>query len=140
MRLRGFLATLLICTAVALPAAAQSTLYAELGGTQGLTRLVKRMFDLAVQDPRIAKQFDNINFDWLRPRVTLFFCQRVGGPCHYPGRDMHSAHKGLHLATREFNAMVEDLQIAMNEQGIPFPVQNRFLALLAPLRRDMVTR
>ena len=39
-----------------------------------------------------------------------------------------------------FNALVEDLQIAMDKRGIPFRAQNRLLAKLAPMYREIETR
>jgi hemoglobin len=127
-------------TASQAEAQTDQTLYTELGGKEGLERITADMIAILVKDPRTAPQFDNINLDWLTQRITLYFCMAVGGPCHYPGRDMYASHKGLHLATREFNALVEDLQIAMEHARVATPVQNRFLALLAPLFRDIVTR
>ena len=52
--------------------------------------------------------------------------------------DMKKAHKGLGLTTVHFNALVELLQQAMSEQGIGYQTQNRLLALLAPMHRDVV--
>lgn len=68
------------------------------------------------------------------------FCQVAGGPCQYAGHDMTAAHRGLHLTNRDFNAVVEDLQAAMEACNIPFRVQNRFLARLAPMQHQVVTR
>ena len=121
-------------------AAAAGTLYADLGGQAGITRIVHELFANATADPRIAHDFENINLDWLRPRVVLQICALTGGPCKYTGRDMRAAHKGLHLATFDFNAFAEDLQIAMDRAGVPFSTQNRLLAILAPMHRDIVTR
>jgi hemoglobin len=53
---------------------------------------------------------------------------------------MAATHKGLHLHNADFNAVVEDLQKAMDALSIPFPTQNRLLARLAPMQRDIVTR
>jgi hemoglobin len=53
---------------------------------------------------------------------------------------MTAAHKGLHLTNADFNAVVEDLQAAMETCGIPFAVQNRFLARLAPMQHQVVTK
>ena len=53
---------------------------------------------------------------------------------------MVAAHKGLHLTNADFNAVVEDLQKAMDEVGLPFRTQNRFLARLAPMHHQVVTR
>ena len=119
---------------------AGGSLYDDLGGKTGLARIVRGMLSIASHDPRTDNQFDNVNFDWLAPRFTAYLCERLGGPCRYPGRDLHSAHTGLHVTLREYNAVVEDLQRAMDNEGIPFWTQNRLLALLAPTERDIVGR
>ncbi len=36
--------------------------------------------------------------------------------------------------------MVEDLQKAMDKEGVPFATQNRFLARLAPMEHDIATK
>jgi hemoglobin len=53
---------------------------------------------------------------------------------------MTAAHKGLHLSNADFNAVVEDLQGAMDKAGIGFATQNRFLARLAPMQHQVVTK
>jgi hemoglobin len=53
---------------------------------------------------------------------------------------MHDAHKGLHLTNADFNALVEDLQAGMDKAGVSFATQNRLLARLAPMNRDVVTK
>jgi hemoglobin len=46
----------------------------------------------------------------------------------------------MHLTDADFNAQVEDMQLAMDEVGIPYRTQNRLLARLAPYERDVVTK
>lgn len=53
---------------------------------------------------------------------------------------MRATHQGMGISRREFNALVEVLQISMNKAGIPFRSQNRLLAVFAPMERDIVTR
>ncbi|HEX3860289.1 MAG TPA: group 1 truncated hemoglobin [Stellaceae bacterium] len=133
----------LLTVAALLPGAgyaAADSLYDDLGGDARVTQFVGEMLEIAVKDPRIAQDFDNINLDWLHKRIVLQICSLTGGPCKYTGRDMYAAHKGLHLATLDFNALVEDMQIAMDHADIPFRTQNRLLAILAPMYRDIVTR
>jgi len=139
---RAPLFVLLLAAAALLPrtAALADTLYDDLGGDARVSQFVGEMLAIAVKDPRIAKDFDNINIDWLHNRIVLQICALTGGPCKYTGRDMHAAHKGLHLATLDFNALVEDLQIAMDRADVPFWTQNRLLAILAPMYHDIVTR
>jgi len=53
---------------------------------------------------------------------------------------MKKAHQAMAIAKADVNALVEVLQAAMDTQGIPFTTQNRLLAQLAPMRRDIINR
>jgi hemoglobin len=119
---------------------AAETLYDDLGQRAGIVRIVDDTVALVLVDDRIKDEFDNITFDRLKRMLVDHFCRLSGGPCEYKGRDMKAAHKGLHLDNAQFNALVEDLQLAMDKSKIPFSTQNRLLALLAPLQRDIVSR
>ena len=132
------LAAALLAAAPAPPVAAQ-TLYATLGEREGLTRIVDRPFELVLVGPRIRDKFDDIDVDRLKGRIVLHLCAVTEGPCEYRRR-MRGFHEYLELTDVQFNALVEDLQIAMDRTGIPSRVQNRLLARLAPMRHEVVTR
>jgi hemoglobin len=122
------------------PAFAADTLYDDLGGKPGIDHIVDVSVDNYLADPRIADIFSESNIDRIRLELKDQFCQIAGGPCVYKGHDMVATHKGLHLTNANFNALVEDLQDAMNKCDVPFATQNRFLALLAPYQHQVVTR
>lgn len=115
-------------------------LYAAFNGGVGVARIVDDFVARSVADPRISDIF--AAHDPIRFRRTLNeqFCFILGGPCDYSGRDMKSSHADLGLRSADMGALVENLQAAMTAEGVPFRVQNRFLAKLAPMRRDVVTR
>ncbi len=121
-------------------AAAGDTLYERLGEKAGLSRVASRMVDYSVADPRIAEAFAQSNLPRLKGLLTLFFCKTVGGPCTYPGRSMAESHKGMNVRDLHFNALVENLQRALDAEGIGFATQNEFLALLAAMHGDVVNR
>lgn len=131
-------ATLVLAATLLAPPARAGTLYDELGERAGLARIVDGMLRRALLDPRIKETFDEANIERLQGLLVLQFCVVTGGPCRYPGRDMKAAHADLNLSPRHFNAMVETLQDAMDAEGVPFRTQNRLLALLAPMHRDIV--
>jgi hemoglobin len=120
--------------------ATDDSLYRDFGGKDGLVKIVDAATDQWLADPRIKDTFDDINLDRFKGRLVDQLCELSGGPCHYTGRDMYHSHKGLYLDRAEFNALVEGLQNAMDQSDIPFRTQNRLLALLAPMERDIVTR
>ena len=112
----------------------------EFGGQPGIHRIADRLVGLAVADARIKNIF--AASDLVRLRRTLYeqFCYILNAGCHYSGRDMREAHRQLGIMTGDMNALVEDLQIAMHENHVPFAAQNRLLARLAPMKRDVVRR
>ena len=92
-----------------------------------------------VKDPRIGSHFKEVKPAALKQSLTDQICQLSGGPCQYEGADMKSAHADMDIHKGHFNALVEVLQTAMDAQDIPFAQQNRLLALLAPMHRDIIT-
>jgi len=122
------------------PVQAEDVLFADMGGQAGIDKIVDASVDNYLADDRIKAIFDESNIDRLRAEFKVQFCQVAGGPCAYKGHDMTEAHKGLHLTNADFNAVVEDLQGAMDKVGVPFTVQNRFLARLAPMQHQVVSR
>ena len=119
---------------------ADGTLYQDLGGKPGMDKLVDASVDLYLADPRIKDIFSESNIDRIRAELKDQFCMIADGPCRYTGHSMEATHKGLHLTNANFNALVEDLQSAMDACNIPFATQNRFLARLAPMQHQVVTQ
>ena len=122
------------------PGVCATSLYDQLGAGVGVHRIVSATLRHYYSDPRLHDDFDNINQVWLQPRFETFICHVTDGPCRYKGRSMAASHRSLHIDQARFNAVVEDLQDGMDEAGIPFRLQNRLLARLAPMERDIVTQ
>lgn len=117
---------------------ADAVLYQALGERAGINAVVAGMLKRSAVNPRIADKFKGIKLKGLQDQITDQLCELTGGPCHYEGNSMKDAHEELTLTMAHFNALVEDLQQAMDEQGVPFRTQNRLLALLAPMYRDVL--
>jgi hemoglobin len=137
---RRFLVIPMLLAAAGPARAADSALFQQLGGLDGIERIVGGMVDRSLGDPRIAWAFDNSNHDRLKRLIAQQFCNLSGGPCPRRERGMGPAHRHLGLAEYHFNALVGNLQDAMEEAGTPFRAQLRLLALLAPMKREIVTR
>ena len=133
-------AIFLVMGFVSLAPPARGALIDDLGGPAGVERIVSGLLQGSLADPRIASAFEDTNIDRLRGLLTAQLCELAGGPCHYTGRSMQASHAGLGLHERDFHALVENLQDAMEAEGVPFRSQNRLLALLAPMYRDVVPR
>jgi len=114
--------------------------YEEFGGESGMTALMDVFMDELLADPRMRPFFEASDQERVKRQLAEQFCAILGGGCVYSGRDMKTSHEQLGATRADFNALVEDLQVAMNKQGIPFRAQNKLLAQLAPMHREIITR
>ena len=120
-------------------APAPAGLYAALGEKAGIVRLVDDFVERLVRHPRIGSQFKDTKPAALKESLVNQFWVLSGGPCVYDGPEMGELHADMDINKGDFNALVEALQAAMDAQGIAFAQQNRLLALLAPMHRDIIT-
>jgi hemoglobin len=126
-------------TAFAQASAPADSVFQSFGGKPGLARLMDDFMVRLLADPRTGPHFKPSNQQRVKEQLVEQFCQVTGGPCVYKGADMKTAHGNLDIKKSDFNALVEVLQQSMDAQGIPFSVQNRLLAQLAPMYRDVIT-
>ena len=115
-------------------------LLAEFHGAAGVGRIVDELFDGVVKDPRTAEIFKATDMERLRRTLKEQLVYLLGGKADYTGRDMKTAHKDQGVQQTDFNILVEYMQVAMDHEKVPFRAQNRLLAKLAPMQRDVVVR
>lgn len=120
------------------PTSRAGTLYERLGGDAGIAAITEGMLTRSAEDPRIRDDFAEADIVNLYERLVEHLCALTGGPCTYGGRAMKAAHAGLGLTEADFNALVENLVDAMTERGVPIAAQNELLAILAPMRGDVI--
>ena len=121
-------------------AAKGPSLYTRLGGKPAIRAVVEDFVGNVAGDPRINKQFGKANLPRLRRLLAEQICAGTGGPCKYTGRSMKEAHKMLGITGKDFGALVEDLQTSLKKFGVPAKEQGELLAILGPMKRDIVTR
>jgi hemoglobin len=114
--------------------------FEQFGGEAGLVALMDDFMVILLEDPRMRPFFEFSDQAKTKRHLVEQFCVILGGPCSYTGRDMKQSHAMLGIDRADFNALVEDLQIAMQRRGIPFRAQNQLLAKLAPMHRDIVVK
>ncbi len=112
----------------------------ELGGMAGIEKIVANLIPMLTSDPRISAQFKDSNMDLLARQLVTQFCELSGGPCKRNGDSMAEVHKGMKITNLQFNALAEDLQIAMEKENIPSSAQNKLMAKLAAMQRDIVSK
>jgi hemoglobin len=134
------LATALLAASFSVAHAADDSLFQALGAKPGIASLMTDFVGRLKTDERIGRYFKDVKPAALAESLTDQICKVSGGPCDYEGAPMNKAHQDLEIDRAAFNRLVEVLQDAMNAKGIAFGDQNRLLARLAPMHRDIITR
>lgn len=132
--------TLLLASPIAYADETEPSLYQRLGGEPVVTRVVEQTVRQMAADPHANQSLDGVNLAKLDAKIVVQICALAGGGCAYTGEDMKTAHDGLNIKQREFYAMVEALRIALDDNGIGEREKNELLRLLAPMKRDVVSR
>ena len=121
-------------------ATAEETLYEELGGRAILYATVEEFVDIMLEDERINFAFAQADIKVFKKRLYAQLCVLANGPCRYEDRDMKAAHAKLAITSAQFNAVAEDMYMAMDRAGVPYRTQNKLMARLAPMQKDIVKR
>lgn len=112
----------------------------EFGGRPGLVSLMNDFMGNLMADPRTRPFFQDVDREHIKAELVDQFCVILDGPCTYTGNDMTPVHRGLGIDRAAFNALVEDLQAAMDKHHVPFRAQNKLLARLAPMSHQIITK
>ncbi len=118
----------------------QRSLYQRLGGMEAITAVVEDFVGNVARDKRINRFFAKTDIPRLKRQLVSQICAGSGGPCAYRGRSMKDAHRGLGIRNRHFNALVQDLVKSLDKFNVPAREKGELLALLGPMRRDIVEK
>ncbi|MET0534006.1 MAG: group 1 truncated hemoglobin [Steroidobacter sp.] len=119
-------------------ARAESTLYQQIGGEPVLRKTVEEFVVIMENDDRINFAFGNTDIAKFKQLLFEQLCNVTGGPCQYTGRSMQESHEKLAITNAMFNALAEDVYLAFDRAGVPYRLQNKVMAIFAPMQRDMV--
>jgi len=134
------LATLAGCAEHHKTAAASPTLYERLGKKKAVTAVVDNFVDRVAADTRINSYFARTDLKNLRQQLVDQICQASGGPCTYKGGDMKRVHEGLGVTNPAFDALVSDLVAALDQFHVGATEKDELLAVLGPMRKDIVEK
>ena len=116
----------------------EKTLFDDLGGQAGIDTIVDNFITDIQQYSAISAHFEDSNMTRFRSKISEHLCHVSGGPCEYTGDTMLQVHQGMNVNEAKFNQVVEIMIDAMDEADIAIGVRNRLLAVLAPMRADII--
>lgn len=120
------------------------SLFERIGGENAIAMVVDRFSDEVVKNPKLnvnpaLKEWNKTGqLPGLKFMRTLWICQAAGGPFQYTGKDMHSAHKGLHLTSEEFDEVGAEIGKALDHFKVPEREKKEVLAAIVARKQEVV--
>jgi hemoglobin len=121
-------------------ASTPTTLYDQLGGQEKIALIVDNFLKEIEFDAVIFQHFKDSDVSRFREKLIEQLCAETGGNCQYTGDSMEKVHTGMKISESDFNRTVDLLINAMTKADVSYPLQNRVLAKLAPMRADIYQR
>lgn len=136
---------MLICTSLLLVACAtpnttEPNLYTRIGGKEMLYTISSQTLDFVANNPATKRSFKDVKMAALKQSLADFLCVKTGGDCVYEGETMKNSHAELEITTAEFELMVQALRNTLDANHIGAREKNELLKILAPMKRDVVTK
>ena len=130
----------LATNATAATKAAKKTLYERVGGAAALTAVVDDFVANVAADQKINHFFAKTDIPTFKKNLTDQLCAATGGGCTYAGKDMKTAHAGLGISNADWDALVGDLGKSLDKFKVKKADQKALVALLAPMKGDIVEK
>lgn len=119
------------------------TLYDRLGGITAISSVVDLFIANIKSDNMINKRFAATIANPSRVRLLRLnlidrICTSAGGPCTIKGLSLEEADKNMKISQAEFDALLGNLVAALDQSGVPQEEKDELLALLSPMKTEMV--
>jgi hemoglobin len=114
------------------------SLYDRVGGGDAINALTESWVARVGGDDRANGKFARTDIPRLKKEIADQLCEATGGPCAYTGRSMRETHAGMQTTAGEFDVAMQHLGATLDELNIPQPEQDELVALIVPMRGDIV--
>lgn len=135
-----FISLLMMLVSCVSQPVAKPSLYERIGGKEVLYRISAETLDRVAEDPKTMRSFDGVKMDLLKESLTNFLCVETGGDCVYEGEPMENSHADAEITVAEFELMVHTMREVMDHNNVDTREKNELLKILAPMKKDVVTK
>ena len=117
----------------------RTTIYDEIGGAPAVEAVVEAFYQRLLAEPDLMSYFEGRDMAKLKAHQRALVTVALGGTSEeYSGRMMHPAHAGLAVTHQAFDKVLDHLTSALTDAGVPAVTTAKILAILQPLRTDVV--
>jgi truncated hemoglobin YjbI len=115
------------------------SLFAELGGRSGLTRIVELTYERILADDYLGEYFMDVDIDRLKASQVGYLARLFGDTeSVYGGAPLQAAHKGQLVTEQAFDMFIDLFVAAAAETGLDTATQNAARAALKALRAHVI--
>ncbi len=115
------------------------SIYEAIGGRAALVAAVDGLFRRLLADPELGPFFPGGVGARHRAYVITILGEALGGPERYRGPDLARAHRGLGISDTHFDRTAAHLGDTLDELGVPRPLAEAIVGIVAGLRPAIVT-
>src|SRR5689334_2028892 len=101
-------------------------LYEQIGGTDGISRLIAAFYARVLADPELKPFFAHVEMAKLRRMQVELFSAALGGPQRYSGRPIIQAHRHLKIGLQDYQRFTRHLFDTLDDAGFGLTDQERY--------------
>lgn len=118
---------------------ATTTLYDKLGGLKAVTIVVEEFYERVLADAELKGYFAGVDMETQTKSQISFISMALGGPNEYDGPPMVEAHEGMGITEHHFSLVASHLVDALRWAGVDDAEINEVVAIVGPLKSQIVT-
>jgi len=123
----------------------EKSLFQRLGGREGISKIVEDTLEAHFNNSTVSARFLPLKekpeyLEIIKQHTIDFFSAGSGGQVTYKGRDMVSAHKGMNISPTEYMNVIDDIFIALDNNGIDETSKNEVLIILWSLKGMIISK
>jgi hemoglobin len=120
-----------------------TTLYEQLGRSDGIAALVDDIVDAHLRNPTIKAYYEPLaqdpeKFEQAKKHLRDFLGTGSGGPEIYDGRSMPDAHRGMSISAEEYMAACDDIMKTMAAHDIDDEARKDVLFIAWSLKDEIM--
>jgi hemoglobin len=119
------------------------SLYEEIGGEASIDAALDKFYPKLLGDSRVNSFFKGIDMAQLRKHARGFLTMAFGGPNHYKGRDLRTAHqraRGQGLNEAHFEVFMGHFRATLEELSVPPAKIAEIVKIAEGGRNDVLNR
>lgn len=116
----------------------QADLLTQLGGPEGLRRVVDEMYVRVLADEELGHFFDGVAMDTLVRMQTEFMASITSGDIEYTGADLTRVHQGRGITRQHFSKFISHFTDALEAHGVSAHAVDQMLGKMA-MYSDKIT-